>query len=128
MAEESLTIAQVAKKYNVSEDTLRYYEKITLVTSHRRPSGIRYYDAEDLLRLEFIKCMRDAGVSVEALLRYMTLLGQGDSTIKERKELLIEQRGELLEKKRLIEHSLERLNYKIDNYERLMAKGCLKKQ
>jgi DNA-binding transcriptional MerR regulator len=52
-----------------------------------------------IARLEFMKCMRDAGVSLEALLRYMKMMEKGDSTIKERKELLIEQREELLKRK-----------------------------
>lgn len=126
MAEGTLSIAAVAKKFNTSEDTLRYYEKIGLAKSHRRDSGIRYYDENDIARLEFIKCMRDAGVSLEALIRYMQLLEKGDSTIKERKELLENQREELRQKKALIEHSLERLDYKIDHYDQLMAKGCKK--
>jgi MerR family transcriptional regulator, aldehyde-responsive regulator len=126
MAQEPLSIAQVSKRFALSEDALRYYEKIGLMTSHRRASGIRYYDEEDIGRLEFIKCMRDAGVSLEALIRYMKLYAEGDSTIKARKELLIEQREELLRKKEAIDHSLERLNYKIDNYQKLIVKGCSK--
>jgi MerR family transcriptional regulator, aldehyde-responsive regulator len=127
MAQSALSISEVAKKFATSEDTLRYYEKIGLAESHRRASGIRYYDDGDIARLEFIKCMRDAGVSLEALIRYMKLLEEGDSTIKERKELLEEQREELREKKAMIEHSLERLDYKIDHYDQLLAKKGYKK-
>jgi DNA-binding transcriptional MerR regulator len=64
---------------------------------------------------------------LEALLRYMQMLEKGDSTIKERKELLENQREELRQKKALIEHSLERLDYKIDHYDQLMAKKGFKK-
>jgi len=126
MVEGALSIAEVAKKFATSKDTLRYYEKIGLVKSHRWESGIRYYDKNDIVRLEFIKCMRDAGVSLETLIRYMQLLQKGDSTIKERKELLENQREELRQKKALIERSLERLDYKIDHYDRLIAKECKK--
>jgi DNA-binding transcriptional MerR regulator len=86
MAEESLSIAlAVAKKFATSEDTLRYYEKIGLchvASSAKRNPLLR--PRMICARLEFIKCMRDAGVSLEALvIRYMKLcLGQGDSTIK----------------------------------------------
>lgn len=122
MDEEHLSIAEAAQRFAISADTLRYYEKVGLVTSHRRPSGIRYYNQEDVSRLEFVKCMRDAGVSVEALIHYLQLFAQGDSTIAERKALLIEQRDELLKKKALIEQSLKRLDYKIDNYDSLLAR------
>jgi DNA-binding transcriptional MerR regulator len=128
MAEDALSISLAAEKFGLSEDTLRYYEKIGLATSHRRPSGIRFYSPEDCARLEFVKCMRDAGVSLEALVTYMKLMAKGDKTIQERKELLVEQREELRKKKALIEHSLERLDYKIDHYEQLMAKGCPNKK
>jgi MerR family transcriptional regulator, aldehyde-responsive regulator len=122
MAGESLSILAVSKKFDVSEDTLRYYEKIGLAKSHRKESGIRYYDEEDCARLEFIKCMRDAGVSVEALIRYMAMIEEGDKTIPERKALLAEQRDELVKKQAAIEHSIERLNYKIANYDKIFKK------
>lgn len=128
MAENPLSISETATRFGLSEDTLRYYEKIGLATSHRRSSGIRYYDDNDCARLEFVKCMRDAGVSLEALVRYMKMMAKGDKTIQARKELLVEQREELRKKKALIEHSLERLDYKINHYEQLMAKGCPNKK
>jgi DNA-binding transcriptional MerR regulator len=118
-----MTISEASKQYGVSEDTLRYYEKIGLVTSHRRPSGIRTYEEDDIARLEFVKCMRSAGMEIESLKRYMELLKKGDSTILERKQLLIEERAKLQEKKNAIETSLKRLDYKIENYEKLFSKG-----
>jgi MerR family transcriptional regulator, aldehyde-responsive regulator len=123
MAKQPLSILEASKAYDLSEDTLRYYEKIGLAKSHRKESGIRYYDEEDQARLEFIKCMRSAGVSVEALIRYMKMIEQGDSTIPERKALLAEQREELIAKKALIEASIERLNYKIANYDKIFKKA-----
>ena len=122
MARKSLSISEASSTYELSEDTLRYYEKVGLAKSHRKESGIRYYDEDDQARLEFIKCMRNAGVSVEALIRYMKLLEQGDSTIPERKALLAEQRDELIKKRAAIETSIERLNYKIANYDKIFKK------
>jgi DNA-binding transcriptional MerR regulator len=122
MARKSLSISEASSTYELSEDTLRYYEKVGLAKSHRKESGIRYYDEEDQARLEFIKCMRSAGVSVEALIRYMKLIEEGDATIPERKALLAEQREELIAKKAAIEHSIERLNYKIANYDKIFKK------
>lgn len=117
-----MTIAEVSGKYDVSADTLRYYEKLGLLTAHRKESGIRDYSEVDLARLEFVKCMRDAGVSIEALQKYMSLMDEGDATIGERKQLLIEQREELKKRRDLISHSIERLDYKIANYEKLFIK------
>ena len=65
-----------------------------------------------------MKCMRQAGVQIEALIEYVALFQQGDSTIAARKALLVEQREQLIQRMENMQKSLERLNYKIQNYEK----------
>lgn len=61
-----MTIAEVSKMYDLIPDTLRYYERIGLLSSvPRNTSGIRNYDEASCKRIEFIKCMRSAGVEKE---------------------------------------------------------------
>ena len=63
-----MRIAEVAEEYGISADTLRYYERIGLLPRvHRNASGIRDYDEDDCMRVSFIKCMRGANVSIEAV-------------------------------------------------------------
>ena len=113
-----MTIAEVSKKYELSADTLRYYERIGLIPGvNRNKSGIRDYTEEDCRWVEFIKCMRNAGLPIEVLIEYVSLFQQGDETIKARKELLIEQRKQLLGKMEDMKRTIERLNYKIERYE-----------
>lgn len=115
-----MRIAEVSKKYDLSPDTLRYYEKVGLLPNiHRSQSGIRDYTEEDCRWIEFIKCMRSAGLPIEVLIEYVTLFLQGDETIEKRKQLLIEQRVQLLQKMEDMRNTLERLNYKIENYEKV---------
>lgn len=115
-----MTIAEVSKKYDLTPDTLRYYEKVGLLSPvPRTKNGIRDYDKQSCKRIEFVKCMRNAGVEIEILIKYMTLLGKGKSTVKERKELLEEQRKKLLEKQKNINETINRLNYKIEIYEEI---------
>lgn len=118
-----MTISEIAKKYDIKPETLRYYEKIGLL-SHvpRNKNGIRNYNEENCGRIEFIICMRNAGVEIETLRQYVFLLEQGEETVNERKELLIEQREKLLEKQKDIHLTIERLNYKIENYEKFISK------
>ena len=81
-----MTIAQVSQKYGISADTLRYYERIGLLPPvGRTKSGIRDYTEEDCNWVNFIKCMRSAGLPVETLIEYVGLFGQGDETIPARK-------------------------------------------
>ena len=116
-----MTIAEVSKQYNISADTLRYYERIGLIPPvNRNKNGIRDYTDEDCKWVDFIKCMRSAGLSIEVLIEYVTLFRQGNSTIEARKEILIEQRGILEEKINFMTATLERLNYKIDNYDTII--------
>ena len=116
-----MTIAEVSKQYNISADTLRYYERIGLIPPvNRNKNGIRDYTDEDCKWVDFIKCMRSAGLPIEVLIEYVTLFRQGNSTIEARKEILIEQRGILEEKINFMTATLERLNYEIDNYDTII--------
>ena len=113
-----MKIAEVSERYGLSADTLRYYERVGLLRHvPRDASGIRNYDETACNTVEFVKCMRGAGVSVEALVRYMDLFDEGDSTISARKALLIEQRDAIREKIAGLQAGLDRLDYKIAHYE-----------
>ena len=118
-----MKIAEVSKRYGLSADTLRYYERIGLLPGvTRNASGIRDYSEQDCARVQFVKCMRAANVSIEALIEYMALFEQGDSTIEARKAILEEQRDLVRERIAEMQAGLDRLNYKIDNYETMLAK------
>lgn len=125
-----MTIAQVSKKYDLSADTLRYYERIGLIPPvPRSKSGIRDYDEASCGWIELMKCMRSAGVQIEALIEYVALFHRGDATIGARKALLIEQRDQLVSRMVEMQKSLDRLNDKIDRYEQgLMTKEKLLQQ
>jgi DNA-binding transcriptional MerR regulator len=113
-----MRIAEVSEKYGVSTDTLRYYERVGLIPPvNRNGSGIRDYTEIDLKRVEFIKCMRSAGLPIEALIEYINLIQQGDNTIEARKEILKEQRELLVNRMNEMQKTLEILNYKISIYE-----------
>ena len=119
-----MTITEVAKLYDLSADTLRYYERIGIIPSvNRNPNGIRNYTDNDCGWVEFAKCMRNAGLPVEVLIEYVTLFQQGDATVEARKEILIEQRDKLVERIAEMQETLDRLNYKIENCETSIRKA-----
>ncbi|MBS5950833.1 MAG: MerR family transcriptional regulator [Clostridium sp.] len=119
-----MTITEVSKMFNISADTLRYYERIGLIPAvNRTPGGIRNYTEEDCKWIEYAKCMRNSGVQVEALIEYVELFQKGDSTTAARKQILIDQRDILLEKTLEIQKTLERLNSKIERYEETLLKA-----
>lgn len=116
-----MTIAEVSKTHELTADTLRYYERVGLIPNvNRTQGGIRDYSEEDCRWIEFIKCMRAAGLPIEVLIEYVSLFQQGPSTHDARKNLLIEQRDQLIDRISDMQKTLERLNVKIERYEECM--------
>jgi MerR family transcriptional regulator, aldehyde-responsive regulator len=118
-----MKIAEVSEQYEMSTDTLRYYERVGLIPPvNRNESGIRDYNELDLRRVEFIKCMRSAGLPVEVLIDYVALVQQGDETIEARKEILKEQRELLVSRMKEMQKTLDILDHKIEVYEKAVLK------
>ncbi len=118
-----MKIAEVSERYGISPDTLRYYERIGLMWPvNRNSSGIRDYNEIDLRRVDFIKCMRSAGLPVEVLIEYVGLVQQGDKTIEARKEILKEQRELLVARMKEMQKTLDILDHKIEAYENAVLK------
>jgi len=118
-----MNISEVSKKFNIPTDTLRYYEKEGLIPGvNRRQSGIRNYSEDDVKWVEFIKCMRDAGIPVKVLVEYVELFQKGDKTSEKRKNILIEQRRELAERIKEMKKTLKLLDKKIEVYDTELRK------
>jgi DNA-binding transcriptional MerR regulator len=116
-----MKIAEVSERYGISADTLRYYERIGLIPPvNRSESGIRDYNEVDLRRVEFIKCMRSAGLPVETLIEYVDLVQQGDRTIEARKVILKEQRAALAARIAEMQKTLDLLDHKLEVYEKTL--------
>jgi MerR family transcriptional regulator, aldehyde-responsive regulator len=116
-----MKIAEVSEQFGLSADTLRYYERVGLIPPvHRNEGGIRNYNELDLRRVDFIKCMRSAGLPIEVLIEYMGLVEQGDETTEARKEILIEQRDLLAARIAEMQKTLDLLNHKVEVYEQAL--------
>lgn len=120
-----MTIKEVSQKYNISQDTLRYYERVGMIPKvTRTASGIRDYQESDLSWVELVICMRSAGLPVEALIEYVELYQQGDQTFGARLELQ-EQRRNLEEQQKQLQAAISKLDYKISRYEVAVKTGKL---
>lgn len=121
-----MTMKEVCRKYHISPDTLRYYERVEAIPPvNRTKNGIRDYDEQDIGWVENALCMRNAGVSVEKIVKYVKLCQQGDETFSARRDLLRETRGEILKQIEKYQKELERLEYKIARYETAVETGKL---
>lgn len=121
-----MTIKEVSEKFGISQDTLRYYERVGMIPHVTRTAGgIRNYQESDLGWVEMALCMRSAGLPIEAMIEYVRLFQEGDETIPARLQLLLDQREALIEQKAQIDSTLKRLNYKMSRYERAVETGEL---
>lgn len=115
-----MVISEVSKKYGMTQDALRYYERVGLIPPvPRKPNGIREYDDYSCGWIEFIHCMRNTGVPVEVLVEYVQLYQQGSKTKEVRKELLREELKRLDDRIATLQATRERLSCKIENYDTL---------
>lgn len=121
-----MTIKEVSEKYGVTQDTLRYYERVGMIpTVTRTAGGIRDYQEKDLEWVGLAVCMRNAGLPVEAMIQYVKLSQMGDSTFGERLQLLKGQREILMEQKKQMQETIDRLDFKISRYEAAVKTGKL---
>lgn len=121
-----MTIKEVCETYNVTADTLRYYERVGVIPEVNRTSGgIRNYTEDDLGWVEMALCFRNAGMPIEMLIEYVKLYQMGDATMEARCNLLKEAREKILEERRKYDSALERMNFKIERYEKALITGIL---
>ncbi|MGT2799207.1 stress response transcriptional regulator NmlR [Streptococcus marmotae] len=117
-----MNIKKASELSGLSSDTIRYYEKIGLIPPIRRTSaGVRDFSEQDLAALEFVRCFRSAGVSVERLIEYISLCQDGeDEHVEERRAILVDEREKLQKKADELLAAISRLDYKIKHYKAIM--------
>lgn len=121
-----MTIKEVCERYDITPDTLRYYERVGVIPEVTRTAGgIRDYSQVDINWVENAICMRSAGVPVEMIIEYVRLFQMGDTTIEARCNLLKEARTEVEAARKKYDDELKRLEYKIAKYEEAIQTGIL---
>lgn len=121
-----MTIKEVCEKYNVTADTLRYYERVGVIPEVRRTAGgIRDYSEEDIKWVETAICFRSARMPIDLLIEYVRLYRKGDDTLRDRLELLIEAKKRILDERKKYDDALAKLDYKISKYDEAVKTGVL---
>lgn len=84
-----LSITEVSRRTGLSVHTLRYYERIGLITSiPRAQGGQRYYRALDLAWIEFLLRLRSTQMPIREMQQFAQLRSQGDATAGQRQQML----------------------------------------
>ncbi|MGW3961563.1 MerR family transcriptional regulator [Amycolatopsis sp. NPDC005003] len=111
-----MTIAEVADLLDISQHTLRYYERAGLVEVGRDRNGYRVYDTEAVRRMVFLTRMRLSGMPMRDLQHYIALVDAGGDTVPERLDMLVEHRDTIRRRIRELTFSLAATEYKIATY------------
>ncbi len=117
------SIQDISKKTGLSAHTLRYYEKEGLLTHvERSRGGFRQYTDEDMERLGLICCLKNTGMSLQEIARFVELTNEGEQTLRERVELLRVHREHVIARIAEMQRHLEKVTWKLDFFsEKLRA-------
>jgi DNA-binding transcriptional MerR regulator len=112
----ALSIADVAERTGVTAHTLRYYERIGLLSVPRDEAGRRVYTDAELARVVFITRLRMTAMPIRKIQAYFRLVAEGPGTEPERLALLQRQRDEVRARMDDLQTALEAIEYKIAVY------------
>ena len=123
LAEKTYTIQEAEREMDIRAHTLRYYEKIGLLHAIQRgENGRRLYSEQDLGWIYWLKLLRESGMSIQMMKRYVEITRAGDHTVDERCAILQEHRHQLHEKIERLQGYLKRLDQKVEFYQGYKAR------
>ncbi|OPX46054.1 HTH-type transcriptional regulator AdhR [Ruminiclostridium hungatei] len=115
------TIKQAAEKMNLTAYTLRYYDKEGLLPFVERDSaGNRLFTENDIEWLGLICCLKNTGMPIRKIKKFIQGALEGEHTLQSRVEMLLEHRNAVLKQMEELNKNLEKINHKINYYS-----GCL---
>jgi DNA-binding transcriptional MerR regulator len=112
----TLTIAEMAERTGVSAHTLRYYERIELLSVARDAAGYRTYNSRDYARVVFLNRLRMTGMSIRDLQRYIALVAEGDASVPERLQMMLAHRDAVRTQIQELTFALDTIDFKIAAY------------
>ncbi|MCO6531536.1 MAG: MerR family transcriptional regulator [Lactobacillus sp.] len=119
-------IKDVSDLLGVSTYTLRYYEKIGLLNFVKRnKSGVREFEASDLITINTIICLKQTGMPLKEIKKYLKLVGEGIDTAEQRKAMFLQQRQKVTEEIAALKKSMKIIDRKINFYDEAIKEQSL---
>lgn len=119
-------VAEVAKMMGVLPSTLRYYDQEGLLPNIKRVNGIRVFEDEDFKWLRVLNCLKNTNMPIKKIKRYVDLTQEGDATLKERQQLIQEQKQNILDQIKQFQYYLQEIEYKEWYYKEAIKAGSEK--
>ena len=116
------SIGEISKMFQLPISTLRYYDKEGLFPQLKRVNGVRQFSENEIETLRVIDCLKRSGLEIKDIKEYMNLCSLGNSTLKQRKEIFVKQKEEVLQEIENLQKVLSMLNYKCWYYDQAIEK------
>lgn len=116
------SMKQACEQTNLPYETLKFYYNQGLIPNVKRNSNnYRIFDENDIAWINSLNCLRNCGMSIPEMKDYIKLCLEGESTIPERKEILAIKRQSLLEQQKLIQESIDYIDWKQGFYDDVLS-------
>ncbi|MFD1418273.1 MerR family transcriptional regulator [Companilactobacillus keshanensis] len=124
---KTYSIKEVAQKFDLSISTIRYYDKRGLLPFvAKNKSGYRVFTETDLNLIKTVVCLKNTGMAIKNIQKYIQLVMQGPDSIEQRKQLLELHKQQVIQKQKLLSENLQEINFKINKYNSKNAKEVIK--
>ena len=116
------TMKQVCEETNLSYQTLKYYCNEGLIPNVKRnENNHRVFDDRNVKWIKDLTCLKKCGMSIQEMKEYLNLCLQGESTIPQRKEMLVKKREALLESIKELNDSVDFIDWKQNFYDEVLS-------
>lgn len=116
------TMKQVCEETNLTYQTLKYYCNEGLIPNVKRnANNHRVFDDHDVKWIKDLTCLKKCGMSIQEMKEYLDLCLQGESTISQRKEMLVKKREDLLESIKELNDSVDFIDWKQNFYDEVLS-------
>lgn len=118
------SIGDISRKTGLTVSTLRYYEKLGLLSAVPRSRGnIRQYGPQELDRLRLLECLKNTGMPLKDIRTFFAWCDQGDSTLNQRYQMFLERKAETERQIALLQKELAHIEFKCEYYHRALQCG-----
>ncbi|AVN64743.1 MULTISPECIES: MerR family transcriptional regulator [Mesoplasma] len=126
ITKQKLSIKEIATIFDVSEQTIRFYDsKGLLPFFERENNNYRYTTVENLQWFKMVFLLRSAGMEIKNIKEYINLCMEGDSTVPQRLKIIQDQKKELVSKIKGLQSELELLTSKEKHYKKILEENIL---
>lgn len=116
------SMKETCEKTGLTYDALKFYCNEGLIPNVKRnKSNYRVFNDNDINWIKSLSCLKNCGMSIVEMKKYLDLCLKGEPTIPERKVILDAKLRELEHKKQEIQDSIDYIHWKHQFYDDVLS-------